>query len=386
MALIMLTAAGLMAKSFVDEMGTYPGFNAKNLLTVGVNLPRSNYPDATKQLAFVSAVIQNIKSLPGVESVSVAESMPLAAQAGNVPIRVEGPSLFTKANSAAPAAKAKSYIVGPDYWQTMQIPVVRGRVFGESDRGDMPGVAVVNLAFAKRFFANGDAIGRRISVDAGGSDQPKWLQIIGTVEDVKDWIGQAADDPQIYRFMQQSPQARMTFAIRTRIPSTDMASAIRGAIWSVDKNQALTHVMTMSQLIDERGAGGDRIMGQIMGIFAVLALLLAAVGIYGVIAFIVTRRTREIGIRLALGATRRSVLGLILRDGLKLAAIGAAPGIAVVLLLPRIFGSVFNGFHVNPTSIWISAPAVLLVATLAATCFPAYRATKLDPVSALRYE
>jgi putative ABC transport system permease protein len=144
--------------------------------------------------------------------------------------------------------------------------------------------------------------------------------------------------------------------------------------------------MTMSQLIDERGAGGDRVMGQLLGIFAALALLLAAVGIYGIVAVIVTRRTHEIGIRLAVGATQRNVLGLILSDGLKLAAIGAVPGIAVALLLPRVFGSVFNGFHVNPASIWIGAPAVLLMTTIAATYFPAYRATKLDPVSALRHE
>jgi predicted permease len=386
LALILLTAAGLMAKSFVEEMGMYPGFNSKNLLTVGVNLPHSNYPDATKQLAFVSAALQNIKSLPGVESAAVAESLPLAAEARNVPITVEGPSLLAKRNGAAPAAKAKSYIVGPGYWQTMQIPIVRGRVFGESDGAAMPGVAVVNLAFAKRFFSDGDAIGRRISVEAADHEQPIWLQIIGTVENVKDWIGQPTEDPQVYRSILQSPQGGMTFAVRTQTQPIDMASAVRGAIWSVDKDQALTRVMTMSQLIDERGAGGDRIMGQLLGIFAALALLLAGVGIYGIVAFIVTRRTREIGIRLAMGATRRGVLRLILRDGLMLAATGSAPALAIVLLLPRLFGSILNGFHVDPTSIWIAAPAVLLVATLAAICFPAYRATRLDPISALRHE
>ncbi len=386
LALILLTAAGLMAKSFINEMAEYPGFKVSNLLTVGVNLPHANYADATKQLMFVSAAIQKIHSIPGVDAVTVADSLPLAAQARNVPIRIEGSSLYTKSSSAAPTAKAKSYIVDQSYWQTMQIPLVRGRVFNGSDRIETPGVAVVNLAFAKRFFSNGDAIGRRISVDQDSLVQPKWLQIIGTVEDVKDWIGQPTTDPQIYRSIVQSPQGAVNFAIRTQTSPTDMAPAVRDAIWSIDQNQALNRVMTMSQLVDEGGAGGDRMMGQLLGIFAALSLVLAAIGIYGIIAFIVTRRTREIGIRMAMGATRRNIVGLILRDGLKLAAIGIAPGIIVAFLLPRLLGSMFNGFHVNPTSVWLSAPTVLLMAILAATCFPAYRATKLDPIVALRQE
>jgi predicted permease len=386
LALLLLTAAGLMAKSFIDEMNTNPGFNPKNLVAVTVNLPPSNYPDVAKQQAFFTATVQNIRRVPGVDSAAIAGSLPLAAEAGNVPITVEGQSLFAKANSAAPVAKAKSYIVGPGYWQTMQIPLIRGRVFADSDTSDMPRVAVVNLAFANHFFANGDAIGRRFNVQAGDQEQPVWLNIVGIVEDVKDWVGQPTDDPQIYRPFLQSTQNEMTFVIRTRAQATDIASAVRAAISSIDQDQALTRVMTMSQLIDEGGAAGDRVMGQLLGIFAALALILAAVGIYGIVAFLVTQRTQEIGIRLAVGATRRNILVLLLSDGLKLAAIGAVPAIVVALMLPRLFTSMFNGFHVNPASTWIAAPVVLLLTTIAATYFPAYRATKLDPLSALRRE
>jgi putative ABC transport system permease protein len=178
----------------------------------------------------------------------------------------------------------------------------------------------------------------------------------------------------------------MTLVARTGMEPTAAASAIQGAIWAVDKDQALIRMMTMSKLIDERGAGGDRVMGQLLDIFAGMAVLMAAIGIYGIIAFTTAGRTREIGIRLAVGADRRDVLGLILSDGLKLAALGLVPGFAVSLILPKLFGSVFSGSHVNPGVVLLAGPAVLLIVAIAATYVPAYRATKLDPMMALRYE
>lgn len=384
LALVLLTAAGLMGKSFVEEMDLYPGFNAKHLLTASIDLPAAKYPDAAKQVAFFTAAVRQINNLPGVESATVAGALPLAADAGRIPVTLKGNALFAKTDTRHP--EARSYLVAPDYWQTMQIPLRTGRLLQNSDTVHAPPVAVVNQAFADIFFPKGDAIGQQISVDAGNSNEPTWLQVVGVVGDVKDWIGQPANDPQIYRSFLQFPQAGMILVVRTRTRPTVAASAVQGAIWRIDKDQALADVMTMSKLIDERGAGGDRVMGQLLGTFAVLALLLAAIGIYGIVAFMVTSRTHEIGIRLALGANRRDVLRLILGDGLKLALIGSAPGFAVALLLPRLFGSVFNGFHVNAAAILAGAPAVLLIVAIAATYVPAYRAAKLDPMVALRHE
>jgi len=244
----------------------------------------------------------------------------------------------------------------------------------------------VNQTFAKRFFPNGDAIGRRILVDAREAKQPAWLLIVGVVGDVQDWIGQPNHDPQVYRAFLQSPQSAMTLVVRTGTEPTGAASAVQVAIWALDKDQVLTDVMTMSKMIDESGAGGDRVMGQLLDIFAAMALLMAAIGIYGIVAFTVARKTREIGIRLAVGANRRDVLGLVLSDGLKLAALGLVPGFAVSLVLPKLFASVFSGFHVNPTVVLIVGPVALLIVVIAATYIPAYRATKLDPMMALKYE
>jgi predicted permease len=386
LALILLTAAGLMAKSFLEEIGLYPGFNARSLLVAGIDLPEKRYPDAAKQTAFFLSAVRRLKDLPGVESATVAGSLPLAANAWKVPIVFEGQSLSANSEAEKQAAKARSYVVGPDYWQTMQIPLIQGRLLQDSDTPQTQSVAVVNQTLAKRFFPKGDAIGRRILVDASEAKEPAWLLIVGVVGDVQDWIGQPNHDPQVYRPFLQSPQRAMTLVARTGMETTAAASAIQGAIWAVDKDQALTRMMTMSKLIDERGAGGDRVMGQLLDIFAGMALLMAAIGIYGIVAFTAARRTREIGIRLAVGADRRDVLGLILSDGLKLAALGLVPGFAVSLILPKLFGSVFSGFHVHPAVVLLVGPAVLLIVAIAATYVPAYRATKLDPMMALRYE
>jgi putative ABC transport system permease protein len=386
LALILLTAAGLMVKNFVEEMSLYPGFDATHLLTASIDLSSSKYSGGDKQIAFFDAAVQRVQSLPGAESATVAGSLPLAASAGKVPVTFEGQALLAKTDSGKRPVEATSYVVAPNYWQTMQIPIIQGRLLLNSDTAHTPPVAVVNQTFAERFFPKGDAIGRRISMDASDRKQPTWLQIVGVVGDVKDWFGQTPNSPQVYRSFRQYPQAGMTLVLRTRMEPAEAASAVRSAMMSLDKDQALTRVVTMSKLVDETGAGGDRLMGQLLGIFAVLALFLAAVGIYGIVAFMVSRRTHEIGIRLALGANRRDVLRLILGDGLKLGVVGLALGSPVAVLLPRLFGSVFNGFHVNASSIFMGAPAVLTIMAIAATYIPANRATQLDPMVALRQE
>jgi putative ABC transport system permease protein len=268
----------------------------------------------------------------------------------------------------------------------MEIPLVRGRAFTDHDNASTSPVLLVNEALARRFFPKGDAIGQHISLDAGNGVSSPWREIVGVVGNVKDWFGQPGFNPQIYVPYLQAPSAGMTLVVRTKGDPVALASAVRATVWSVDKDQPLANVMRMSQFIEGRGEGGDRLMGELLGIFASLALLLAAVGIYGIIAHAVTQRTHEIGIRMALGAESGSVLRLVVGEGMKLAVLGLVIGLAMAYPLPRVFGAAFLGFSVHSSWIFFTAPALVAVAGLLASYIPARRATKVDPMVALRYE
>ena len=209
---------------------------------------------------------------------------------------------------------------------------------------------------------------------------------MGVVGNVKDFFGQPGFNPQVYVPYVQAPTAGMTLVVRTKGDPAGLASAVRAAVWSVDKDQPLGSVMTMRQLIEARGEAGDRLMGELLGILACLALILTAVGIYGIIAHGVTQRTHEMGIRMALGAGRGSVVRLIVGEGVRLAVFGLLIGLAFAVPLPRLFGAAFEGFSVHPSWIFVLAPVLVGVAALLASYIPARRAMKADPIITLRSE
>ncbi len=382
LALVLLTGAGLMIKSFLEEISANPGFNPRGLLTAEVSLPTAQYGSPSQQAAFFQQVTEKLQNLPGAVSATAAVSLPLTGEPGPVPFSVEGqPTLPPQERP-----QATYYVVSRDYLQTMDIPLTRGRTFTDLDNQSAPPVALVNEAFARRFFAKEDAVGQHISLDTENGVASPWREIVGVVGNVKDWFGQPGSHPQLYVPFAQAPSAGMTLVVRAKGDPAPLASAVRAAVWSVDKDQPLGNVTTMSQLIDARGAGGDRLMGQLLGVFAGLALILAAVGIYGIIAQGVAQRTHELGIRMALGAERISVLRLVVGEGIRLAFFGLLIGFAFAWPLPRLFDAAFEGFSVHPTWIFILAPSLVAMAALLASYFPARRATKVDPMEALRYE
>ncbi len=382
LALVLLTGAGLMIKSFREEIGTHHGFNRGRLLTAGISLSGSKYKDPSRQIAFFKQVTERVQNLPGVVSAAATASLPLAAEAGKLTFSIKGQPPVR----AEERPQAAHYVVGPHYLETLEIPLLRGRAFTDSDDASAPPVALVNEAFARRFFSNREPLGQRISVDTGRPDEPVWREIIGVVGNVKDFFGQAGYSPQIYETYLQAPSADLTLVVRTRPDPATLASAVRSAVWSLDKDQPLGNVMTMAEVIEARGEAGDRLMGELLGIFAGLALILAAVGTYGIIAYSVTQRTHEMGIRMALGAGKGDVLRLVVGEGMKLAALGLVIGFAAAYPLPRLFASAFQGFSVHATWIFVTVPALVALVGLLASYIPARRATKVEPMVALRYE
>jgi putative ABC transport system permease protein len=382
LACILLTGAGLMIKGFLEALNSNLGFRPDNLLTAEISLPASKYPNASQQAAFFQQVIDRVQHLPGVQSAAASSAAPESAQAESVTFTIEG----RPPAKAEERPEAKYYVISPGYLQTMQIPLLRGREFTESDNASAPPVVLVNHEFVRRFLPKGNAIGQHITIYSGSSASEVRCEIGGVVGNVKDWFGQPSFNPQIYAAFLQKPSGDMTLVARTKGAPTLVAPAVRNTVWAIDKDQPLGNVMEMRQLIDARGGGGDRLIGELLGIFAGMALLLAAVGLYGILAHGVTQRTHEIGIRMALGADRSTVVRLVISEGMVLAAIGLIFGVAAACLLPGLLKATFQGFTVHSTWVFLIVPALLVTATFLASYLPARRATKVDPIVALRYE
>ncbi len=382
LALVLLTGTGLMINAVIAEYRANPGFDPTHLLTADVALPSPKYASPSRQAAFFIQVTERAQHLPGVVSAAAAANLPLTAGAGFIPFALEGqPPL---APDKRP--RARFYIAGYGYLRTLKIPLIQGREFTTSDNAGAPPVAMVNQAFVRRFLPKGGALGQHISLYNDGQTQPAWQEIIGVAGDVKDFLGQAVDEPQIYVPYLQQPAAEMTLVVRTRSDPDALASALRGAVWSVDKDQPVGDVMTMSELVKATTGGGDGLMAVILGVFAGLALILSAVGIYGLVSYFVTQRTPEIGIRVALGADKRDVSRLVVGEGARLAGIGLVIGFALALPLPRLLASMFQGLPLTQTPIFVIVPIVLAGAAFVASFVPARRAARIDPMVALRQE
>ena len=381
-ALVLLTGAGLMIGAFLQEVSVDPGFNPQQLQVASLSLPSSRYPNPSKQSAFFQQVLNLIQNLPGIRAVALTGSLPLAAEAGNVPFSLEGqpPALPAK------RPQARYYTVSSEYFRTMEIPLVEGRTFSDFDNAGAPPVVVVNRAFVQRFFPKGSALGHHIGIDTGSPGPVAWSEIVGVAGNVKDWVGQPGHDPQIYTSYLQSASVSAKLVVRSTLEPAVLAPALRQVVHAVDKDQPLDNVMTMAKIIDDRGEAGDRLMGQLLGIFAGLALVLAVVGIYGIVAYNVTQRIHELGIRMALGAEQRDLLKLVLGEGSRLCAIGLIFGLGASLLLPRLLASTFTEFYVQVTPVFLIVFVVVVIGSVLGTYVPARRASKVDPMVALRYE
>jgi predicted permease len=381
-ALVLLVGAGLLIKGFSRLRSMNPGFNSANVMTMYLQLPTTRYGEIPKQTQFRRELLTRLNSLPGVQAAMVTD-IPLGGNYvghrlvidGRPPVAVGG------------EPRVQTLSVMGDYFHVMQIPLRAGRDFTPLDREGQPLVAIVNEEIVREFFPHEDPIGVRICW-AGDSGPPEWMTVIGVVADVKHSGLNQPTDPAVYTpFSQNDERWRrfMTLAIRARDVSPGLVGEVKKQIWSLDSQIPVSDVHAMDDLIAVSLAQ-QRFNMLLLGLFAALALILAAVGIYGAMAYAVNQRTHEIGIRTALGAQRSDVLRLVMRDGAKIALFGIASGIAGALALTRLMASLL--FEVKPTDpATFAGVAILLAFVVLAACYiPARRATKVDPMVALRYE
>jgi putative ABC transport system permease protein len=381
LSLVLLMGAGLLVDAFIQEERQTGGFNPSNVLTASVSLRGLPYEGAPpRQAAFFGRALGQIAGLPQVESAAVTSSLPFQFP-GAVHYVIEGDPVPKVADQLS----CGDISVSPGYFATMQIPVLEGRDFASSDTAEAAPVAVIDQAFATKYFPRESAIGRHILIR---SDQParhQWSEIVGVVGNVNEFLGQAQPRAHIFEPFLAGPASTMSFAVRTRTEPGTVSSALRRAIGVVDRDQALSSLKTMSQVVADSGQG-DSLLTGLMSTFALIALALAAIGIYGVLSALGAQRTQEIGIRMALGARRLQVLRTMMRRGLMLIGAGVAIGLVGSLMLPRLFHAAFYGLTFNgPLDLALAVLTVFGIAVVA--CWiPARRAVRVDPMVALRHD
>jgi putative ABC transport system permease protein len=382
LALILLVGSGLLLESFAKLRGVDPGFRADHVLTVRVDAPITKYGDFTKRSAFFQRVLERVRALPGVEAAGLTSALPLTWDGGTNGFILEGvaprPDVTWDANNR---------VVSPGYFEAMRIPLRCGRLLQESDGPDAPPVAVINETMARKFWPNQDALGKRFKFGDPGDKTP-WLSIVGIVGDVRQMRLNEPPRQEMYFPYWQAKDNWMVprdLAIRTSGDPLGLAGAVRQAVWSVDKDQPVSNVMTLNDLLDQEVAQ-RRVQAALLGGFAALALILACIGIYGVLSYLVTQRTREIGVRVALGASASDVFRTVAGQGMTLAGIGIAAGLAGALALARLLGSLLFGVSAGDPLTYAGAVAVFGMVALLACYFPARRAARVDPMVTLRYE
>src|SRR5882762_1509183 len=379
LSLALLIGAGLMLKSFLRMERVDPGFRAEKLLTVWTILSEAKYAPL-QRAAFYEEAWQRIEALPGVKSVGAIDNLPLSGIHGGGPFTIEG----HPTESDADAPNAYRCVASVDYFRTMGIPLLHGREFTERDREGTPTVLMINETAAHRYWAGQNPVGSRLSFTTGRT-RATWLEIVGVVKDVLHDGVESPAKPTIYLPFLQSAQTFMVTVVRTDIDPAGLASAIRGAIATVDKDQPVLMTRTMADIYSDSVAQ-RRFNTALIVAFGTLALLLAVAGVYGLMAFAVTQRTHEMGVRIALGAQRWDVLKLVLGQGLRLACFGIAVGLAVAFFLTRFFSKLlFNVPQTDPVTFIIVSLCLGGIALLA-SYIPARRAMRVDPMVALRYE
>jgi putative ABC transport system permease protein len=376
-ALMLLGGAGLLARSFMKLAHVDPGFAPENANLLRLSLPQRKYALPEQRTAFADALLERMKTLPGVQAVGLASSMPLVADEV-VGFNIEGRPLIAPSD----LPNTNYYAITPDYFRAMGIRLVRGRVFTAQDDAQAPRVAIINETMARQHFPNEDPIGKRINITNGPDT---WREIIGIVGDIKQYGVDQATSNQSYEPFAQKPFSSLNVIIRTSGPSTALLGAIRPAVYAVDKDQPIDAVCPLEEIV-AGGIARQRFAMTLLTVFSLVALVIAAVGIYGVMAYSVVQRTGEFGIRMALGAQRRDVLRLVLTQGGKLVGLGLIIGLAATLAASRAMGSMlFNTSAQDPLTLG-TITLLLGVVALVACLLPANRATKVNPIEALRTE
>jgi putative ABC transport system permease protein len=378
LSLVLLVGAGLLIRSFVYLLNLSPGFDTQSVLIADIPLSRSRYPTGEQQAVFTRQAIERTRQLPGVTSVAAVNIVPLSGDGRQSTFTIEGRPV---PDGQEPDGEVTT--VTPDYFRTMGIPLLTGRTFTEQDKTDSPPVVIISETLARRNFPGEDPLGRRLILD----DEKPAYEIVGIVGDVRHEGLEKETYPGYYLSFYQAPERQVNLMVRSA-PTVDPSGlqlAVRNVIKEMDKEQLVWETKTMEQLRAESVAR-RRFNMMLLGLFAALALLLAAVGIYGVMSYSVTQRTHEIGIRLALGAQTGDVLKMVVRQGMTLALIGVALGLLTALAVTRVMASLLYGVTATDALTYAGVSVLLAGIALLACLIPARRATRVDPMVALRYE
>jgi putative ABC transport system permease protein len=382
-SLVLLIAAGLLARSFLKLAHTNLGFDSDRLLTLRVNLTGSRYAKAEGQMQFYDEVLQRVRQLPMVRAASVATDLPLS---GERPY--SGATFQVQGRAPLPIAQRPQTnitVVGPEFFRTLNIPLESGRLFDSNDNARSPDAVVVNRAFARKIFPGEDPLGRRIVM--GREDSPA-RTIVGVVGSIRGSALGAEPAPLVYRCECQGGNVfltRMALVVRTTGPPRNAIRDVAGQVYAVDRNQPVFDVKTMEERLEDATAS-QRFQLLLIGTFAGLALLLAAAGVYGVMSYLVTRRTREMGIRMALGARPQDITSQVMRENLTLAGVAVLAGLGGAWALTRYLESLLYGVTTMDPPTLAVAPVVLAVTVVLASLGPARRAARIDPMTALREE
>ncbi|MFN2541935.1 MAG: ABC transporter permease [Chthoniobacterales bacterium] len=377
LALVLLIGAGLLVKSFIRLQSVSPGFNPHNVLTADVSLPVLKYPRGTPVINFYAEAERRIKNIPGVEHVAFTVVLPLSGSNTDSSFIIEGQD--PKRTGTYPDEEIRD--VTPDYFRVLATPLMKGRFFSEADTVDSPQVVIVNQAFAKKYFPNDEALGKRISRD---DQKPNWATIVGVVADIKHRALETDAQPEYYLPHTQGPDRDMVLAVRSAQHPRALAAAIRDELQKIDPDIPLSNVRTLDEVVADSIAP-RRLSVVMLGAFSGIALLLASVGMYGVISFLVVQRTHEIGVRMALGAQRSDVLKMMIGYAAKLVAIGAAIGLPAAFFSSSALRTLL--YQVSPFdfSIFAIVTVILGGVALLASYVPALRATRADPMIALSH-
>ena len=386
LAFMLLIGAGLMIRSFTALQSVDPGFNPHHVLSMVVSVAGSNEAEAGRRAVFYRQLLHRVRALPGVESAGAINHLPLAGDLWGWPFVIQGRPKPRPGES--PTAIYR--VAMPGYFQTMRLPVLRGRAIAEADDARAPAVVIVNERAAAAYWPRQDPLGQRISFDSGDT----WRTVIGVVKNAKQDEWASPPYPEVYLAALQnrdflgigeSHTAYITLVMRTIGDPAELASTVKRAVWSFDRNLPISEVLTMDRVVAD-ATSQPRFEMLLFGLFAAVALVLAAVGIYGVMNYSVSRRTREIGIRISLGASRAAVLRMVVQQGMLQALAGTAAGFAGALLLAKLMTGMLYAVRPNDPVTFGGVLVVLGLVALLASCVPARKATRIEPTAALRSE
>jgi putative ABC transport system permease protein len=377
LALMLLVGAGLLIKSFARLQTVNPGFATDNVLTAQIALPPLRYADAAARRAFWTRLVDKARSLPGVTAAGLTSNVPLNGNVSSGSYSIIG---YTPGPNE-PAPHGRQEVVGGDYFRAMQIPVIEGRVFNDSDTAESTRVVVVDQYMVNRYFPGKSAIGRQIQ--RGGPTSPPLtiVGVVGTINSID--LAQPVMKERIYHPVTQVAQPRMAITLKTTLDPTTLVAQLRDLVQSIDPDQPIADVYTMDQWVG-RSLEGRRTPTVLLALFGCVALVLSAIGIYGVLAFGVAQRVREFGIRQALGANRQSILSLVFGQGMRTVGLGVGLGLAGAYLLSRFLDTLLFGVRPHDVAVFAVVTVILLMTAVLACYVPARRATEIDPMTALR--